>query len=260
MRPGYPEELIEDVLALSNMPSNGNILEVGCGTGQATLPFAERGYSMLCLEIGENLAKLASEKCHQHPNVEVKTISFEDWDAGGEKFDLIISAQAFHWIPPEIGYSKAAEVLKDSGAIALFWNVFPDPDSEFFSALQDVYRKHAPKLAESFAQREPYEVRIKNREDEINTTGLFEEVTVRRYPCSVRYDTDQYIKLLNTFSDHRMLDDDARHDLFEGVAELIDQFGGAVERPHIAVLYFAKKKRISVSNGIHCESDEKVSQ
>jgi SAM-dependent methyltransferase len=236
------------------------MLEVGCGTGQATLPFAKRGYSMLCLEMGENLALLAIEKCRQYPNVEIRVASFEDWDPQGESFDLLISAQVFHWIPPEIGYPKAAEALKDSGAIALFWNVYPDPDSEFFEALQGVYRKHAPQLAESFAQREPYEVRIRSKQDEINATGLFEEVIVRHYPCSVRYNTDQYIKLLNTFSDHRMLDDDARRSLFEGVAKLIDRFGGAVERPHIAVLYFARKKRISVSNGIHSESDKKVSE
>jgi SAM-dependent methyltransferase len=39
-RPQYPEQLVKDVLTLSEIPSNGRILEVGCGTGQATLLFA----------------------------------------------------------------------------------------------------------------------------------------------------------------------------------------------------------------------------
>jgi ubiquinone/menaquinone biosynthesis C-methylase UbiE len=46
-RPGYPEALIEDAIRLSGIPSGGRILEIGCGPGKATLPFARRGYRML---------------------------------------------------------------------------------------------------------------------------------------------------------------------------------------------------------------------
>ncbi len=56
VRPGYPEALIEDALTLSGIPPDGRILEIGCGTGKATLPFARRGYAMLCLELGDKLA------------------------------------------------------------------------------------------------------------------------------------------------------------------------------------------------------------
>ena len=41
IRPGYPEKLIEDVLDISGIENNSRILEVGCGTGKATRPFAE---------------------------------------------------------------------------------------------------------------------------------------------------------------------------------------------------------------------------
>jgi 16S rRNA A1518/A1519 N6-dimethyltransferase RsmA/KsgA/DIM1 with predicted DNA glycosylase/AP lyase activity len=59
VRPGYPEELFDDVVSLSGIPAGGRILEVGCGTGQATVPFARRGYRILCVELGENLAAVA---------------------------------------------------------------------------------------------------------------------------------------------------------------------------------------------------------
>ena len=42
-RPGYPPALIDDIVALAALPSPARILEIGCGTGQATQPFAERG-------------------------------------------------------------------------------------------------------------------------------------------------------------------------------------------------------------------------
>ena len=59
VRPGYPEELFDDVVSLSGIPSGGRILEIGCGTGQATVPLARRGYRILCVELSENLAAVA---------------------------------------------------------------------------------------------------------------------------------------------------------------------------------------------------------
>jgi ubiquinone/menaquinone biosynthesis C-methylase UbiE len=50
VRPGYPEAMYDDVVFLSKITPQGRILEIGCGTGQATVPFARRGYRMLCIE------------------------------------------------------------------------------------------------------------------------------------------------------------------------------------------------------------------
>src|SRR5262245_17855886 len=103
IRPGYPEPLIEDIISMSNLPADGLILEVGCGTGQATIPFAQRGYHMTCLDIGAALAALAAQNCRAYPEVQIQVASFETWEGNPDTFDLIISATAFHWIPPEVG-------------------------------------------------------------------------------------------------------------------------------------------------------------
>jgi len=66
-RPSYPQQLVEDVMFYANLPSDGRILEIGCGTGQATCLFARHGYRMLCVEPGPNLVALAKEKCRDYP-------------------------------------------------------------------------------------------------------------------------------------------------------------------------------------------------
>src|SRR5215210_4042068 len=33
VRPGYPEDLFDDIISLSGIPARGRILEIGCGTG-----------------------------------------------------------------------------------------------------------------------------------------------------------------------------------------------------------------------------------
>ncbi len=96
-RPRYPEALFEDLISLSGISPDGRILEIGCGTGQATVPLARRGFPVLCLEPGPRLARLAREKLASFPNVRVICETFEAWGIEAGAFSLIVSAQAFHW-------------------------------------------------------------------------------------------------------------------------------------------------------------------
>lgn len=242
VRPGYPKELVEDVIQISCIRKDGRILEVGCGTGQVTLSFAVLGYSMLCLDFGRNLVEIAREKCKDYPNVEIRCVSFEEWEPERKAFDLLISATAFHWIRPEVGYIRAAEVLKDNGYLALFWNMHPTPYTGFFEDVQRVYRRVVPEWGSS-GDRQETEKKIQVREDCINKTGLFEKVQVKRYTWSRVYSTNQYLKLLNTYSNHKSLDDCRRIQLYAGIRNLIDEeYGGSVMRPYLSILYVAKKK------------------
>ncbi|MCC5642942.1 class I SAM-dependent methyltransferase [Nostoc sp. CHAB 5824] len=118
VRPGYPKALFDDVVSLSEITPDGRILEIGCGTGQATVPFARRGYRILCIELGENLATVAQKNLAAYPQVEVRNIAFEDWVTQENAFDLVIFATAFHWLDPSIAYKKTALALTSKGAIA----------------------------------------------------------------------------------------------------------------------------------------------
>ena len=241
-RPRYPEQLFEDAIALSGIPREGRILEVGCGPGKATLPLARRGYAMLCVELGADLAALARENCRPYPQVKILHTSFEDWPLEKDAFDLLISAQAWHWIPPEIGYAKAAAALKDTGALALIWNHSPRPDTPLFRAIQEVYQQRAPHMTGS-RSRPTLEELIERTVVEIDASGLFGKVQVREYPWTERYTADQYVKLMYTYSDHLRLDEAAFQGLCAGVHEAIERFGGVVDRPYRSLLYVACVKR-----------------
>jgi len=241
VRPTYPDELIEDILKVSAIPENGKILEIGCGTGQASLPFARRGYPMTCLDIGPELLSLAVKKCQAYAQVRFLCTAFEDWQPGEDKFDLLLSATAFHWIPPQIGYPKAASLLKNTGYIALFWNYHPRPYTGFFVEVQDIYRQVVPEWGDPNSGPS-LEEDIRATETEINQTGLFEPVLVKKYPWSKKYTTADYLKLLNTHSDHYILDNGIKERLFKEIGMLIDEkFGGCITKHHLTVLFVAKK-------------------
>jgi SAM-dependent methyltransferase len=239
-RPGYPEALFADVVALSGLPAGGSILEIGCGTGQATLPFAGRGFRMLCLDIGPELAAVAAEKLRPFPNVEVRAAAFEDFSPAGRTFDLVISGTAFHWVDQRVGLKKAAAALRPGGALALFWNLHANQDAKFFRAAQEVYRRHAPEMESPRGGKAQFESWFEGRVEKIRAGG-FREVVERRYSWSADYDAERYLKLLGTFSDHLALAEEARRSLFSGLAELIARHGGTVTNEYLTILYVARK-------------------
>jgi SAM-dependent methyltransferase len=238
-RPDYPEALVESVVARAGLRPGSRILEIGSGTGKATAPFARRGFSILCIEPGRDLAAVAARKFADYPAVAFETVRFEEWPERPGEFDLAMSAQAFHWVPKEIGYAKAARALKPGGHLALFWNRNPGPLGEIYGDLERVYKERAPELFD--APTTCHERENQRTLDDIAASGCFGPVVVRQFPWSARYDTRQYLGLLNTYSDHLALAEATRASLFEGVAEVIERHGGSIERPYVAVLYVAAR-------------------
>ncbi|HXR24976.1 MAG TPA: class I SAM-dependent methyltransferase [Candidatus Binataceae bacterium] len=240
-RPGYPDALIADIVKLSSIPAGGRILEVGCGTGQATLPFAQRGYEIIAVEMGESMAAIARQKMREVPNVEIVTAKFEDWEPGDRKFDLVISATAFHWIAPQTGYPKAAQVLRPRGAIAIFSNIHPHPFTGYFERVQSVYREVLPDNKDPNEWPTVEQV-IEDGSEEIRASRCFDEPSVHRYPWSQEYDRDAYLNLMATSSFQLNLEESIRKRLQDGLGRVMDEeYGGRVTHPYLSVLHFAKK-------------------
>ena len=51
-RPVAPPEVFDDLVSLCGLEPGSRLLEIGCGTGQATLPLAERGFAVTAIELG----------------------------------------------------------------------------------------------------------------------------------------------------------------------------------------------------------------
>src|SRR6266542_2199055 len=58
-RPGYPPALFDDLAELAGVGPGCRVLEIGPGTGQATVPLAERGCHIVAVELGADLAAVA---------------------------------------------------------------------------------------------------------------------------------------------------------------------------------------------------------
>ena len=268
-RPGYPEALFDDLATLSGVGPGARVLEIGCGTGQATLSLARRGYRVLGLEIGEDLATIVRSKLSNYPQTRVLTSSFEEWPLEEGTFDLVVSATAFHWSDPEIRFRKSAGALRDGGSLALMWN-YREPDGSsggFRKALGHLYRRAAPELfgrgrrlphrltmalrqIRWRVQPEPAQRRRPQRLDQdpdkvgaIEGSGFFERPEVRVYRFGVSYDAESYLWLLDTYARYTALDDVTKRRLFSAVARLIEEeYGGRVVQGYRSELYVARRR------------------
>jgi SAM-dependent methyltransferase len=159
-RPSYPHELFDDLVSLAGLEPGDRLLEISCATGKATRGLLERGFSVVCVEMGTQLAEHARRKLAGLP-VEIHVVPFEAWEGGQEAFDLVYAATAWHWVHPEIRYRKAHRLLRPGGHLA-FWSAvhaFPAGFDPFFAEIQDVYdaiRREPPwRMAAASAGRDP---------------------------------------------------------------------------------------------------------
>jgi len=220
-RPGYPRELVGDVAAILDLPEQARVLEIGSGTGKATVLWTDAGYQVTCLEPSEEMAAVARNNLAGRANVVIEPAGFEDWPAPGGTFDVVTAAQAWHWVTPESGHPKAHKVLRPGGGIAVFWNWEAEEPHALEAAFDEVYRTYAPTVV-----KEPLKQRIGElMRERLEDSPLFGPVTVRRYPWERVYTATQYIDLLGTHSDHRLLPDDDRRRLHQAIAAAIEGHG-----------------------------------
>ena len=241
-RPSYPERLFDDLVELARLRPGDRLLEIGCGTGKATRPLLERGFSVVCVELGEHLAKTARLLLAGYP-FEVQVAPFETWRGELEAFDLVYAATAWHWVEPTIRYRKVHELLRPNRHLA-FWSAghaFPADADPFFLEIQDVYEAIGEAHADTWPPPPPDEVA--DGIAEIEASGLFDEIRVRRYVWETVYTADEYIALLDTFSGHITMDASKRARLYGEIrARLERREDQSVRRHWLAILHVARRR------------------
>ncbi len=250
-RPSYPSALVDDVLDAMPAPSEPRALEVGAGTGKATVLFAARGLSITALEPSAEMAALARRNASELAQVQVIESDFERWDPRGERFPLLFSAQAWHWVQPDLGYARAAAALVPGGLLAVFWNRPRWEECELRDALRRAYQRAAPEFGDDPGPMHPRTESApalwRHWERSIARAEQFVQPQVRTYEWPMSYPTERYLQLLSTHSDHIMLAPDRREALLDAVAAVLDRHGGVLELSYVTQLCMVHRREESVS-------------
>lgn len=156
-RPVYIKELYDDIFRYQSVGPGSNVLEIGMGTGKATLPILGTGCRLTGLEPGQQLAALAKEKFQGYKKIFICQQTLQEYTGTDGTFDVVYAATAFHWLPESYGYRRVYNLLKNGGAFAALPTMRERIGSE--PLLQRKYRSfikpacHGQAVFESIAKR-----------------------------------------------------------------------------------------------------------
>ena len=243
MRPGYVDDLYKAIFDYVKIDENSRVVEVGSGSGQATLPVLKTGCEVTAVEYGENFSELLKDKFKDY-KFSVLTGKFEDVELEQDKYDLVFSATAFHWVPEEIGYPKVYSILKEGGAFARFANRpcisqdAPELLDEINAIYDEYYNKHynlRPGTRKWFSEEDAKNISL------IPEKYGFKDIQYHLFYRKRVFTAKEYTKLLGTYSDHIAIEETVRNEFFGKIEEAINKHGGTITIKDTLDLELARK-------------------
>jgi SAM-dependent methyltransferase len=233
VRPGYPTRLADAVFDYAGAVPDA-MVELGAGTGKATVAFAGRVPSLTCVEPDPAMAAVLAARLGSA--VTVRLCRFEDWVPPPGGVPLLACAQAWHWMDPERRLSLAHKALAPGGVLALFGHTYLFTDHATRTEVTEVYARYAPELIVDVDVDD-----VDRQVPEPHASALFTDGRTVGFETVLPYPTVRYLALLDTFSAHRMLAGDRRAALHRGIGEVIDARGGVLDVRLLTELVLARR-------------------
>ena len=245
VRPAYPPALFDEMFRYLREgidTPEPRALEIGPGTGKATAALLERGARVTAVEIGPEMSTFLRRKFASEERLDVINAAFEDAELAPDAHDLVTSFTAFHLVDPAARFVKSRAVLRPGGALAVVMTnqIASDADRGFFERTFPIYLKYRPDEQHT---QVPGEDIVPVEYDEMLSSGLFDEVSLRRYRWDQTYPTAAYADLVRSYAGTQMMEPGPREALIADLCEVIDrEYGGSVTRPLVMTLTMGRKQ------------------
>jgi hypothetical protein len=195
-------------------------IEIGAGTGLATLPLVESGLTVHAVEPAVELAKLAGEKLDGQATF--INDRFEDCPLP-RPVRLVAAFNAWHWVDPTVALDRTADLLEPEGSLALVWTeVRSWGPPQFEDRLVDLFG--APWL-----KAEPL---IEESLEPVRADARYGELRVFHHPFERTLDGASYVAVTQTYGGQRSSEQ------YKALERIItEEFDDAIVKKEDAVLY-----------------------
>ncbi len=239
VRPEYPSELFEDIFRYKEITPFSRVMEIGIGTGKATLPFLEMQCQVASVEPGKKMAKFVRNKYSDYDTFSCYEMTLEKYMGFNNTFDLIYAATSFHWLDEETGHKKVYNLLKNGGAFARFaYHAGEDSTRpELMQKIRELYKKY-------FNAGDDYSYFSEADARKINCIAGkygFTESEVKIYHFKKDFTDKEYIKLLKTYPDHYSVEEEKRKEFFKEMQSAIKKHGGVITVEYTVDLHLYRK-------------------
>jgi len=260
-RRGYPEELIDAACAYGGLRPGDAVVEVGCGTGLLTSSLVARGLSVDAIDPGANMIRLAQRRVGEGAAVRFHHGRFEEVTLSDVAYAAVFSATAFHWIEPEIGWARAADLLAPGGMLALlqYSDVHDASTVDDWHALIDALAAVAPDIAATWPELRDGDTILEGatrRRDNISevwswigghrlavpeAARLFEDVQTEVVPIHTEQTGDQLNAVVRTTSLYARIPADRRQAFEDENLRVAERLGGVVRTSELGVLVTGRR-------------------
>jgi SAM-dependent methyltransferase len=238
VRVPYPAELLDDVFDYVGRGEPGRLaLEVGAGTGKATVAFAARELRVVALEPDPAMAAVLARNVKDLAGVEIQRATFEEYSPD-EQFDLLYCADAWHWTRPDTRWPMAARALRPGGVLALFWNNdrIERPDQR--RSMVDTFAALAPTIVLHDEPTEEQQMYAEWPGTELIQRGEFTDHVGHVYKSHRTLSSAEYLTLASTRSQVRMLPEPTRLRVLTALGDVLDD---PVRLAIDTILYLARR-------------------
>ena len=237
-RPDYPAELVHRIVDSS---PGLDLLDVGCGTGISSRLFQAAGCRVLGIDPDSRMAELATRS-----GIATEIATFEDWDPAGRTFDIVVAAQAWHWVDPVAGAAKAVQVLRPEGRLAVFWNAF-DPPHELRAAFAEVFHRVLPDSPFGAFWARPaldtYRAGRAKAAEAMRQVGGFAEPEEWLFHWEIPYTRAEWLDLVPTTGGFTQNPPELQRELLDGLGDVVDAAGGSFVMSYATVAATATRLR-----------------
>jgi ubiquinone/menaquinone biosynthesis C-methylase UbiE len=260
-RPTYSEQLIDLACEVAGLRHGEEVLEIGCGTGQLTRSLLARGLHVTAIEPGAQLVELARERLGGAGELELVNALFEDARLPRAHFRAVFSASAIHWIDPDVGWQRAADVLVPGGTLALiqYFGLHDPRSADDQQALLSAMTAIAPEIAASLPRYRDLETTlagVRERRENISevwawlggyelaracAADLFDDVQIAAESVLMEHTSAELSALLGTMSFWPRLSRAQREALESANRALHEQLGRPIRSSIVTCLVTARR-------------------
>lgn len=245
-RPDYPDRVYELLVDRCGLADGCHTIEVGAGSGLATRRMLELGARpLVVVEPDPGFARALDALARESGGAVVPVLApFETADITEGTFDLAVAATSFHWLDREVGPKKLGACLRPGGWLALFWNVFGDPQEldPFHEATKSLLSGLAASPSQPSPRGLPFALDQRARRADFQAARADRDFTVEELRWTLTLRPPEIRSLYETFAPIARLPELERERLLDEITSVAERrFAGVVERRVVTPVYLGRR-------------------
>jgi ubiquinone/menaquinone biosynthesis C-methylase UbiE len=226
-RLGYSNAVYDALIEFGARPGS-RALDLGCGTGLASAPLLQTGFTVTGVDVSEPMLDKARERM---PDARWIAGDAQKLPFPADSFDVAVSAQAFQWFDRRAALAEMSRVLVRGGVVGIWWKNFTaaEPVARFREAIADEMGATLPPSKFAGGFREFY-------------AAPFAERTLRVLPWQIVMPQARYLEYERSRLSMREALGNRHADFVARLGRrLVDMYGsGAVPLSYIQYLYLGR--------------------